>query len=468
MPLVSVDINQVKLDNTSKGLVPVDIHSLKLDDQPSKGAFQRLGESYDRRAGMAQDAADAYQRGEQSLPETALQITGKGVAGFANDVVGEGVAAGFRALPDAIEQPIRDTASNVANYIVDSPAGGLGKSAIAKYGAFAEENPRAARNLEAVANIGGYVSALTPIKGQSVAARVDNAATGAVTKAGQLASAAKEAISPGRITADDLKTYASAQYNKANQLGGELKPQVADRFVDQLQSIRPQTAAGQIISGEDELSKLIERAQELRGKPISLQAAQEIDEGLGDLIDKHVVLGKPSKEGVKVMEAQRLFRDMIESAPEGDVIGGQEGFQSLKEARKVWAAQSSLREVQKIVSRAEMTDNPAIAIKNGFRTLANNEKRMRGFSAKERIAIMKVAEASDTIDALRTFGGRFIAPLAALKFGPAGGALAHIGTSISRKGATGLQLRKANKVSNLIIDRSGVTKKSLRSLLGDD
>jgi hypothetical protein len=431
-------------------------------NQEPKGV---ISQAYDKRAGMAREAADAYQRGEQSLPETFAQITGKGVAGFANDMVGEGLSA-------ITPEPIKEVGRNVVNYLADTPVGDLAKSVSTKYGEFSQKHPRAARNIEAAGNIGGYVAALTPVKGQSAIARAEQAATPAIAKTGQLVKSAKDVISPRKITADDLKAISSAQYKRADSLGGQLRPAIADQFVNDLQSIRPQTEAGKVMLGNDELSELVERAQELRGKPISLQAAQEIDEGLGQLIDKYTVLGKTDKEGIKIIEAQSRFRDLIENAPENMIEGGKEGFESLKAGRKNWAAQSRLRDIERVIDKASKTDTPAKSIATAFKNFADNPSKMRGFSPQEKIAIRQASKTGIVTDLLRLAGSKLIPIGAGVATGGMDGlaaaSAAYAVGGAARAGANALQMRKANKISDLIVERSGVNRKNISSLLGDN
>lgn len=143
--------------------------------QPEKGFISDVKQAYKERVGMAQDAAEAYSQGKQTLPETYLQVTGKGVAGLANDVAGAGFSALGRGIsnitPDFIEKPIVQGAKDVFNYAKNTDTGAMVgdkiNQAAQSYNKFAENNPRAARNIEATLNIGNYAGALTPIKGQS-------------------------------------------------------------------------------------------------------------------------------------------------------------------------------------------------------------------------------------------------------------------------------------------------------------
>jgi len=144
------------------------------------GFSERMSENYRKRLGKMEESAEAYVGGKQTMGETvgqqALQY-----AQLAPDMVAEGLVSGFRALPDFIEDPIREGAYNAYTSIANTDFGralGSGVSSlVGAYQDFAEENPRAARNLGAVGNAWNLALALTPIKGQSATARA-GAATG--------------------------------------------------------------------------------------------------------------------------------------------------------------------------------------------------------------------------------------------------------------------------------------------------
>lgn len=114
-----------------------------------KGAGQRRLEG-------TKQAIEESKQGKITRPEVALRTVGEG-AGFIGDILGEGLKAGFRALPDAIENPIREAGRD----ILDTSVGQAGlealRSGMDKYEAWKAKNPRAAENLESVVNIASLI-----------------------------------------------------------------------------------------------------------------------------------------------------------------------------------------------------------------------------------------------------------------------------------------------------------------------
>lgn len=270
-------------------------------------------------------------------------------------------------------------------------------------------------------------------------------------------------------TADELRKKSGDAYKLAEQKGGTLKSGITDEFVDKIQRLKPQTDIGKLVGGDSPFTKVVDRISAIKGKPITLEAAQELDELLGDAVDDFTELGRLTKQGKKILDIQTTFRNMIEDADEGMVEGGKEGFAALKEARKIWADSRKMADVERIMARAELTDNAATSIKTGFRTLLSNPNRIKGYSPAERKAIEKAANSGVVGDALRTMlGSRLIASLMGLSGGGPVGAAAGATMSIAaRGGAEALQAGRAQKVAEAIAGKyaqRGASQPALRSL----
>lgn len=121
-------------------------------DEPQQGFVERVQEGLETRRDEFGEIIEARLQGDQGVLETALQIVGKGIAGPIFDVVGEGLVSAFRALPDELEQPLRDKASE----IMQSEIGQMGLRKLQEgqeaFDQFKTESPRAARNIESIVN----------------------------------------------------------------------------------------------------------------------------------------------------------------------------------------------------------------------------------------------------------------------------------------------------------------------------
>ena len=136
------------------------------------GFTQRVGQDFDRRkqniGGMVAESI----KGNQGYREGAMQAAGQGFAAV-GDVVGEGITSVGRGLSAITPDPLEDEVINQLGIFFDQPLMQAGKRALEQgmeaWAAFSEENPRAARNIEAVTNISG--GGLATLQGGKVLSR---------------------------------------------------------------------------------------------------------------------------------------------------------------------------------------------------------------------------------------------------------------------------------------------------------
>jgi hypothetical protein len=118
---------------------------------------------------------------------------------------------------------------------------------------------------------------------------------------------------------------------------------------------------------------------------------------------------------------------MIADAGDGDVTGGTQGFEALSLARQAWSQAAKMGDVERILNRAALTDNPATSIKSGIRVLLNS-RAARGYSDAEIQALKDAASRGVIGGALHVFGSR-LTPLIAGGIGATGGPFGAIATA---------------------------------------
>lgn len=422
----------------SRGLIKGSAIQAPQQQEPGFGA--RVGESFRERQETVQEAkrATPFRAGTKAVAEAVR---------FGGDVVGEGLVSAGRGISAITPDPIGAAAKKVAKFGLES----LGETLIAKGGIAA---------LQAGAKVAGAVEEKFPetVDVLKDVATVGSIALGGKSKPGKITEIGEDLIKKGKVntpklkklTSDDIKIQASKLYDTAESKGGSLKSNVTDDFLDNLsKEVGPQTEAGRIFAGkDDEITAALERLEGLRGRPLSLREAQELDKQMGDLATKFFITDKSVSRKIGIMQDE--LRGAIENAKAGDIVSP-EGFEALKEGRKLWARASRLDEVERIIARAELTDNPASALRSGFRTLLGNKRRMRGFSEVEREMITKAAKSGIISDAAGVLGSRLIPIASVATGGGLGGAAAAQATSTaSRSVATRVQLNKAAKLAESI------------------
>ncbi len=142
----------------SKGLKPQEIteiakqrgYGISFDEPEAEGIVGDI----QGRITETLKVGERFQKGEQTLPETVLQ-TGGQIAGGLTDIIMKGISA---ITPDIIEKPIQAGLEKVAQTET-------AQKAIQGYQSWAEKNPRAAADLEAVVNIASLYPAAKTAQG---------------------------------------------------------------------------------------------------------------------------------------------------------------------------------------------------------------------------------------------------------------------------------------------------------------
>lgn len=263
-----------------------------------------------------------------------------------------------------------------------------------------------------------------------------------------------------------LRREATRAYKLAEEKGGALSGKFLDDYIERIKGLGAKTKLGEAIAGPNLADDLIERIAPFKGQKLTLEAAKDADEAFTQLINKHVdVTGRLTSEGHKLYEMQTVFRSKLEHAGAKYIEGSDEGFAAWKAGKTLWAQSRRMEDVENIIARANMTDNPASALRSGFRSLATNKKRLRGFSEAEKNAIKKAASTGLPTDILKVLGSR-LNPIAFMATGGAdAGALSYVTSALSREGATQLQMRRAANVIAVISKSSATPQKAVKELV---
>lgn len=458
--------------------------ALKFDDLPQAGFIGRVQGRYEDRIANGNQIANAYVSGDQTKAETLAQFGGQGAA-FGGDIAAEAMKSIGSGIESITPEPALEIGRAWLNHSFHNPVmhpiTETAKAAAGKiaqgYNYFAEDNPRAARNIEAAANIGLSLGPFTPVKGTTLARPAATLAEEGLSKAaaiplkatdfalnkaaGALERANTKTIVPG---ADEVRKAASQMYKQAEQFGGVLKPEFTNKFIKDAESIL--LSKDSKIRGSRTKKPLLDAFNDLAefaNEPMSLQRAQELDEMMGEMINQNMNLnGTLNDRGRRLYNAQTTFRRMIDTADTSLMAGSKEGFEALKEGRKLWSASRKLDDIERIISRAEMTDNPATAIKTGFRNLYHS-KRIAGYSPQEVRALEKAANSGVVGDLLRTAGSRLAPIITAGAGGGVGSTAAAAAASMAARGAaTRGQLKRAQDVSKAVAERSGMVRQEQR------
>lgn len=294
-------------------------------------------------------------------------------------------------------------------------AGMLGNGAVGALYGFGDGEDKADRTSNAI--IGGLVGGAIGLPLSVASSKLLSPALSklASNSGNAVAQSADSSLTPDAIataksslpaTAADMQGLANTSYKQAEDLGGQIAPQGTNKFVSEAEKIMPQTAAGKIVAGETDATKLVARLQTLKDKPLSLAEAQEIDEALGEAIDSNSVLGKVNKQGLKLAKIQGALRDVMHSPSEGDLAGSGAGFDALRQGQAYWSQMMKMRDLERIQTNATLTDNTATSIRSGVRAILRSPARAKYYAPQEISSLKKAASTGILGEALRGVGSR--------------------------------------------------------------
>lgn len=372
----------------------------------------------------ATDGAAVPQTAADRIAQAGMEaLTGAGGAGLIAKVAG------------AAPQVVKAVGLEAPGAVTQAVGGGAGAQTAAEL----SDNPL-------MTLVGGVAGSVSPAVLQRSLRGLSNVAR---TAAG---------APPGKpvyiMPSDEIKLRASTEYQKARDVGGLLKPSATNKFLDDVQkAVTPQTKEGRLLAGKDDaVTSLVDRVETLRDSPLTLEGVQEMDEMLGDAIDSLLDAGRPTKSSIRVQKVQNLLREAVATAKPGDIEGGKEGFKALSKGRNLWSKAMKMRDIERIMERAEGRDNPATIIKSGFRTLLMNDRKMRGFTPEQKELIKKAASTGAAADVARIFGSRLNPIIVGSTGGVGAGVASTAGAAGARNLATQAQIDLADKVARSITE----------------
>ena len=313
-----------------------------------------------------------------------------------------------------------------------------------------------------IAGASALTSALEPTESGTRGEAVRQIATGATVGAatGGLLKGAGAGISKVRQTlktkpdtsASAIKELANKSYREAEERGGIFKGKIINKVLDEVSKLKPTSKVAKTLESKSPINSISKDLEKFRDQNLNLDDMQALDEYLGKIVDNATELGRVKKEGLPVAKLQTKVRDILNKAVKDDIVGGSEGLEALKRGRNLWSRSSKLRDVEAIINRAALSPNEATAIKTGFRTLASNSNRLRGFTPQEQKLIKDAAKSGIVSDTLRTLGSRLLPIGTAVSGGGIGATVgAKAASDISRSAAARVQAGRASKVEREII-----------------
>lgn len=437
---------------------------IQRDEQAPPTLGQKLQSNIQNRQDQMQKSADAYVRGEQSMPETMAQQS----LSFASTVLDTLYTTAGHYMPQIAKdagKKVFDTASFLAaNTIGELPVGdGSGRkvreAVPQELNSLATDDTRFARNVRAVlqaANLYPTYKTLDLLSSGTtkVADKVidlpglKSYLTDTRTTQGLKASRVVDKAAQ-KTAAIDMNKLARESFDEAAYLNEKFTPeQVANEIDKLLVKNKPKPMANGILTVEDkELIKHLNEFKGHTGKQLTLDDIDKIDKSLRQKINKFVDTrtGELDDNGRKLYLLQKDIRNIVDKADT-------QGNNALRNGKNFYRAQKMMEDLDAVAERASMTTNPGKALQTGFRNLYNDKDRISGWPDEVKEMLKKAATPNGMDEALDFFGSRLPAIIGLGTGNLPGAATAHVAGIAARGAKEGVIAARGARVQQAIVN----------------
>ena len=393
---------------------------------------------------QAKDIANRYNIGETSLPSAVVQEGGvlakqalEPLSAITPDFIEEGLGA--------IGGAILKGASNLPSNVPSAPT--MGEFAAKQKQALDEIDPDIARNIGAVANIGGVVAGGRYAK--PAAEGVGKVASDAVVGAKKAIPDIKKTIAP--------KKYSEDFFSESEKLYGELSKSkelvpidFTNKYKKMMSESTPKPIKGHNLTSEEKkLKKHLDELSPLVPRQRTFDEIRRIDSALTDKIRNEVdVMGNMSPMGEKLMGVRSKFRGMIDEIPDMPETA------LLNKAKINYSAAKMLEDLEDAADRAARSSNEAKALQREYAKLLKDKSW--GKNLPEVRDMLEKAAREHLGDELLGVVANRISPVIMGAAGGAGAAAGTFAAGVASRSAKGRMVAgRGMNVSKQIVKEAG-------------
>lgn len=268
-----------------------------------------------------------------------------------------------------------------------------------------------------------------------IPAQIAGSLAGGVVGAKTLGPAAERAVAP---TYHELKTAANADYQAARNSGLELHPQGVAQFAakaeQDITGANHGFTGGQYGDAPKTLAVLDTLQKPPHGAVVTASNIDAVRKNLGRL-SRETLEGKPTPDAAAASVALEHLNDYTQNIPTNHILAGDaaEYLRATKQGNANYAAAQRVRNFDSKITKAENNAAGGIAtslenqIKSQSRTILNNPKAQRGWSADELASLQRLNNGTLGSNILRQAGrgGAGVIPI-----------MGHVGLAAGSGGAT--------------------------------
>ena len=298
---------------------------------------------------------------------------------FTEATVGETAMKGLQAISE-LEAPKR-----YAEWKKEQPAGGIVVDALGNIVRLGAEVLPAAQ----VAGI--------PLKGAVTAGRGAIAGAGEALSTARLGMSARDFETLSGALAD-MKDVSRSAYQRSEELGAVLNPLKSIEIWDKLDEVIPDpTSTASQNLYRSTLSAIDDFKTDVEAGQISLETLDRHRQVLGN-IGKDITNPNRAQEAQKAIQAIKIIDESVDGFKKEDILNQSlEAVEALNKGREQWAKAKNFEKILDVVEKVSGDPTKGgridpIKLRNQFKTLSTNKKRMMGFTDVEKELIRNVAK----------------------------------------------------------------------------
>lgn len=248
-----------------------------------------------------------------------------------------------------------------------------------------------------------------------------------------------------------LKSDARDAFADADTSGANFNQASSQQLPNDIESAMAKTGKMNARLHGDTISVLDDLKNDAQDGNLSLEDLHQYRQNFQEVINNNLhPNGGMKPDAMKANQAIDAIDNMIDNAKNNPSAyiknGSPEALDSFQNGLSLWAKSARANDIERIMDRADMMEQPATALRTGFRTLASNPKRMNMFDDESQDLIRSAADVSMPVEILRGLGSRLISAVAAGTGHIGGAVVAQAGGAIPRNLATQMQMNRAQAV----------------------
>lgn len=273
---------------------------------------------------------------------------------------------------------------------------------------------------------------------------------------------------PQTYSEPELKAVSQVKYQQYRNAGATLNQNGINKVIGTIQQDLGNSGLMNPKLHGDTLSVVEDLKNDAATGGMDLEKLDQYRQLLNDVVNKNTDrLNGANPDAFKANVAIKALDNAVDTLGQQHLSNGSpQAIEALQQGRDLYAASARVRDLQRIIDNAYMTDNPVTGIKTGFRALAKQVNASpRGWTPEEVTAINRAARTGLLTGALKLGGSRIISGIAGGTTGFAGGGVpgaiagAMTGEALTtplRQAANALQRMRAQNVIDLVSQRPEV------------